>query len=55
VLNNNPLLTFQDNVSVPSSRAKKSKKSREEDFFTLEDGIDTLSQNVSRGLPFDTA
>jgi hypothetical protein len=24
-------------------------------FLTLEDGTDTLSRNVSKGLPFDTA
>jgi hypothetical protein len=47
VLNGNPLPTFWDNVSVPSSRVKKSK--------TLEDGTDTLSQNVGKGLKFNTA
>jgi hypothetical protein len=75
----NPLPTFRDNVSVPSSRAKKSKKSRKPatethprlslhkprvsvagfllflDFLTLEDGTDTLSRNVGKGLPLDAA
>jgi hypothetical protein len=53
------LPTFQDNVSVPSSRVKKSKKSRESklflDFLTLEDGTDRLSRNVGKGLPLDAA
>jgi hypothetical protein len=42
----NPLPTFRDNVSVPSSRVKKSKKSVY--FLTLEDGTDTLSRNVGK-------
>jgi hypothetical protein len=49
-LNGNPLLMFGENVSVPSSRVKKSKK----DFLALEDRTDTLSRNVGKGLPFDT-
>jgi hypothetical protein len=40
-LNGNHLPTFRDNVSVPS--------------LTLEDGTDTLSQIVDKGLPFDAA
>jgi hypothetical protein len=51
----NPLPTFRDNVSVPSSRVKKSKKSSLLVFLTLEDGTDTLSRNVGKGLPLDAA
>jgi hypothetical protein len=39
---------FRDNVSVPSSRVKK-------DLLTVEDGTDTLSRNVGKGLPLDAA
>ena len=56
--NVNPLPTFRDNISVPSSRVKKSKKKGRKDFlksFTVEDGTDTLSRNVVKGLQFDTA
>jgi hypothetical protein len=35
-------------ISFPSSRVKKDKK-------TLEDGTNTLSRNVGKGLPFDAA
>jgi hypothetical protein len=45
--NGNPLLTFRDNVSLPSSRVKKS--------LTLEDGTDMLSRKVGKGLPLDAA
>jgi hypothetical protein len=45
----NPLPTFRDNVSVPSSSVKKSKTN----FLTLEDGTDTLSRNVGKGLTLD--
>jgi hypothetical protein len=48
----NPLLTFLDNVPVPSSRVKKSLFL---DFLTLEDGTHTLSRNVGKGLPLDAA
>jgi hypothetical protein len=48
--NGNPLQTFRDNISVPSSRVKKSKKKGPLD---LEDVIDTLSRNVDKELPFD--
>jgi hypothetical protein len=41
----NPLSTFRDNVRVPSSRDKK----------TFEGGTHTMSRNVDKGLPFDTA
>jgi hypothetical protein len=44
----NPLPTFRDNVSVPSSRVKNS-----DDFLTLEDGTDALSRNVGKGLPLE--
>jgi hypothetical protein len=50
----NPLPTFRDNVSVPSSTVKKSEKS-DLDFLTFEDGTDTLSRNVGKGLPLDAA
>jgi hypothetical protein len=40
VCNYNPLPTFRDNVTVPSSRAN----------LTLEDGTDTLSRNVGLTL-----
>ena len=43
--NGNPLPMFRDNVSVLPSRVL--------DLLTLEDGTDTLSLNVGRGLPFD--
>jgi hypothetical protein len=58
----NPLPTFRNNVSVPSSRVKTSKKKNRQDyavylgdFLTLEYGIDTLSRNVGKGLPLDAA
>jgi hypothetical protein len=41
----NPLPTFWDNVSVPSSRVKQS-NAASLDLLTLEDGTDTLSRNV---------
>jgi hypothetical protein len=40
--------TFRDNLSVPTSRVKKSKFL---DFLTLEDGIDSLSRNFGTELP----
>jgi hypothetical protein len=43
----NPLLTFRDNISVPYSRGKKPK--------TPEDGTNTLSRKVGKGLPLDAA
>jgi len=43
----NSLATFQDSLSVPSSRVKKAKKKAFFlDFLTVEDGTDRLSQNV---------
>jgi hypothetical protein len=51
----NPLRTFRDNVSVQSSRVKKSKKLFFLDVLTLEDGADTPSRNVGNGLPLDAA
>jgi hypothetical protein len=53
----NPLPTFRDNVSVPSSRVKESQEEKLFflDFLTLEDGTDTLSRNVGKGLPLDAA
>jgi hypothetical protein len=42
VSNGNPLPTFQDNVSVPSSTVQKSKM-KDLDLLTLEDETDTLS------------
>jgi hypothetical protein len=50
-LSGNPLPTFRDNVSVPSSRVKKFFFIL--DFFILEDGNDTLSRNFDKGLSFD--
>ena len=44
----NPLPTFRDNLSVPSSRLLF-------DFLTLEYGTDSLSRNVSTELPLDAA
>jgi hypothetical protein len=41
-----------DNVSVPSSRVKKSKKRKKE---KRKDGADTLYRNVGKRLPFDAA
>jgi hypothetical protein len=49
-LNGKPLPTFRDNVWVPSSRVRKSKKK-----IALVDGTDTLSRNVGKGLPFNAA
>jgi hypothetical protein len=49
----NSLPTFRGNVSVPSSRVKKSTKLF--DFLTLEYGADTLPRNVGKGLPLDAA
>ena len=48
-----PLPTFRDNVSVPSTRVKKSRKKK--DLLTLEDGTDTLSRNVGKRIPLDAA
>ena len=44
----NSVPTFRDNISVPSSRVKKSKK-------TLEDGTHKLSRNVCIDLPLYAA
>jgi hypothetical protein len=58
-MSGNSLPTFQDNVSVSSSRVKKSKKNPFFrfflDFLALEDGTVTLSQKVNKGLPLDAA
>jgi hypothetical protein len=51
-LSGNALLTFRDNISVPSSRVKKQRRG---DFFTIEEGTYTLARNVSKGLPLDVA
>jgi hypothetical protein len=53
----NLLATFRDNESVPSSKVSKSKKKRKDflDLLTLEDGTDTSSRNVGKGLPLDAA
>jgi hypothetical protein len=50
----NPLPIIRDNVSVPSSRVKKSSEASL-DFLTLEDGTDTLYRNFGKGLPLDAA
>jgi hypothetical protein len=55
VSSGNSLPTFRDNVSVSSSRVKKSKKLLFLDFLTLENATNTLSLNVGKGLPLDTA
>jgi hypothetical protein len=49
----NPLPTFRDNISVQSSGVKKSLLFL--DILNLEDGTDTLSRNVSKGLTLDAA
>jgi hypothetical protein len=55
----NPIPTFRDNVSVPSSRVKKSRSLFfyffSLDFLTFEDVTDTFSRNVGKGLPHDAA
>jgi hypothetical protein len=48
--NGKHLTTFRNNISVPSSRFKKSMG-----LLALEDGTDMLSRNVVKGLPFDAA
>jgi hypothetical protein len=50
----NPLPTFRDNVSVPSSGVNKTKLLFL-DFLRLEDGTDPLSRNVGKGLPLNAA
>jgi hypothetical protein len=52
-LSGNPLPTFQDNVLVPSSKGQEVQEDYL-DFVTLEDGTNTSSQNISKGLPLDT-
>jgi hypothetical protein len=46
------LLTFRDNLSVTSSKARSPFLLR---LFTLEDGTDTLSRNVGIGIALDAA
>ena len=48
----NPLRTFRDNISVPTSRVKKSIGL---DFLTLEDVTGRLSRNVDKELPLHAA
>jgi hypothetical protein len=51
VCSGNSLLTFQDNIPVPSSGVNKPKnKAIFLGFFTLEDGTDRLSWNVGKEL-----
>jgi hypothetical protein len=50
----NALPTFPNNLSVPSSRVKKSGQ-EVLDFLALEDGTDTLSRNVGKALSLDAA
>jgi hypothetical protein len=45
----NPLPTFRDNVSTPDFKGQVF------DFLAREDGTDTLSWNVSKGLALDAA
>jgi len=42
------------NLSVPNSRSSspKEREEEEEDYLTLEDATDSLSQNISTELPF---
>jgi hypothetical protein len=59
-LSGNSAPTCRDNLSVPSSRVKKSKKKAEMkafflDFLALEDGTDKLSRNVGAELPLNAA
>jgi hypothetical protein len=46
VYGGNSLLTFRDNISVPSSTVKKSV------FLALEDGTNMLSRNVGKNCHF---
>jgi hypothetical protein len=46
--------TIRDNLSVPSSRVKMSKK-KALDFLILEDGTARLSRNVSKDLSLNAA
>jgi hypothetical protein len=44
--------TFQDNLSIPSSRVRKSFEVKKFlDFLAFEDGTDRLSRNVGKELP----
>jgi hypothetical protein len=43
----NPLLKFRDNIRPMKHRTASL------DFLNLEDGTDTLSRNVGKGLPLD--
>jgi hypothetical protein len=49
-LSGNSVPTFRDNISVPSSRVKKSKN-----VLTLEDGTRKLSRNIGTELPLNAA
>jgi hypothetical protein len=49
-LSGNSVPTFRDNLTVPSSRVKKSKKV---DFLILEDGTNKSSRNVGTVLPLN--
>jgi hypothetical protein len=50
------LPTFQDNLSVPSWRVKKSKKKVFMlDFLTFDDETDKLSRNAAKKLPLEAA
>jgi hypothetical protein len=51
----NPLLTFRHNVSVPSTRVKKSNEAAQLDSLTLEEKTDTLSPDIGKILPLDAA
>jgi hypothetical protein len=56
ICSGNSVPTFRDNVSFPSSRVKKSKqKAFFLAFLTTENGNDTLSRDVGKGLPSDAA
>jgi hypothetical protein len=55
-LSNSSVLTFWDNLFVPSSVVKKPRKKPSfVDFLTLEDRANSLSQNVSTELLLNAA
>jgi hypothetical protein len=55
-LSNSSIPTFRDNLSVPSSRVKKSKKKAFFlDFLAVYNWTDMLSRNVDAELPLNAA
>jgi hypothetical protein len=47
--------TYRPHIQGSRSPMKQDRKPASLDFLTLADGTDTLSRNVSKGLPFDAA